>query len=233
MAKAYRSNKYGGIYSDNFNTPVGRLFWLYVATPKEYKGPRDPSKPPPTPKYEVSIAFEKENPKTATLMEALKAETAEMISNFNVGKKTKLGEVELFQDGEADQELTTKYPWLKGCYFITCRSMYQPKTVDRAGDEYPTKDLQGGMKGKVAFQCCISNAGLSYTLEGLQFWEDDGQRFGGSSRNPAALFSACDDESSVSAKSAETPATEAVAHPPTEPVAAKGQKGKAALVNML
>ncbi len=225
MSKAYRSNKYGGLYSDTFNTPVGRLFWLHLVTPKQFRGAVDAGKEPPKPKYEATIAFPKDDPKTKVLLENLTAEVKAMVDAFNVGKKTKLGEVQIFQDGDESQETYTKYPWVKGCYFMTARSGFAPLAVDKGGDEYAVKDIVGGMKGKIAFQCCISNGGLSFTLEAAQFWEDDGQRFGGGARSTAQLFDACADEAP---KAEEAPAAVAV-----NGEAPKAQKGKAALVNML
>lgn len=234
MGKAYRSNKYGGLYSDTFNTPVGRFFWMYVAKPKTYRGPVDPGKAPPTPKYEASIAFPKDDPKTKVLIEKVTLEVSQMVAAFNVGKKTKLGEVQIFQDGDENQEFYTKYPWVKGCYYMTARTGFAPGIVDRAGDEYAAADLQGGMKGKIAFQCCVSNGGLSFTLEGIQFWEDDGTRFGGTARTASQLFDACDEEpAQETARPTETGVSTAPSSETASPATTKGQKGKSALVNML
>lgn len=249
----FQMKEFGMVFGDeSFTTPVGRLFWLGLVSAKAYKGTVKEGDKAPEPKYEATVAFPKDHPKTATLLAAIKSETDGMVAQYNadIGKKMKLGEVGLLQDG--DDMDTEQYPWVKGCWVVTARNKNAVVAVDTAGEGYDVKDLLGGMKGKLAFTVRLSAKGLSYNLKAVQFTEDDGQRFGGGAKTATELFSACSEAEEGTCCAAKAEVTETVATTsapePVAPVAAvttaqpstasptpatPAQKGKNAIVNML
>lgn len=238
---SYKPDAYGGIYGDTYNTPVGRLFWLHLKEPKPVTFAPKEGQAPAAPKFEATCCFDKSNPKTATLKESLQKEVDAMIAHYNQGKKMKLGSCELFQDGDNDV-LAEKYPWLRGTWFVTARTRtFEPtKLIDKTGDPYAIADLNSGNKGRIAFQPRIGATGISYSLQAVQFWEDDGQRFGGKGKEASEMFKdACDGDTCGTAcdttKAAEPTALDEEETKPI-PVAKSNKqepKGKAALVNML
>lgn len=221
----YKQTEFGLYEQEHHQTPIGRLFWLHLqqVKPPNKKFKTQDGKEIPG-KYEATVCFDKESPKSMGLKTELEGIAKELIGVFNKGRKQKLGECDVFQDGD-ELSAEGKYEWCRGCWVLTARTKLQPKVVDRSGNEVDLKDVVGGVKGRIAFKCAVFASGLTYNLEGIQFWEDDGKRFGGGMRNPASLFDACEEDSK-----ANQPGD---GEPPTAVTPTKGQKGKNAIVNML
>ena len=251
MSKYYKHPKFRHVYGQTLATPVGRIYWPSLVTPKAPPPPK-PGEQPGSARFEVSIGFDKADSRLLVFKTQLKEMTDEMVALFNEDRKSTLGSCSLLLDGDeyiaGAADRAEKYPYYKGRMVLTARNAKEipdKHVLDRQNNQIPRSTFAGGMECKLVVTPMCTAHGISYKLEVVQLWNDDGTRYGGGGRNPLELLAACEDaepdvavaalnatEVSVIVKGIDA-AGKAVTETITQPAPATGQKGlKAAIAKL-
>lgn len=236
--KHWKHPTFGMIFASEFPTPVGRFCWPTLVTPKEPPPPKE-GQAPGKPRYEITLLLAKDDPKVKIFAEAVDADAKEAIKYFNQGRAATIGDCMLFgKNGDGDSYDLEKYPYYKGHWVLVARNSERLADKDIIGanvsEMYKREDLKGGMLGRLVVQVLITAHGISYKLKCVQVKADDGVRFGGGSRDVRDLLDDLTEEDSAPNGVVEEPIVEnkPVETPPAA-VTTKGNKGKAAAVNLL
>lgn len=233
MGKYYKHPTYGMVYGISLPTPVGRGGWPHLVTPKDAPPPKENEKQG-APRYEQSIFLEKDNPAVIKFVKTIKDMTDEMLEYFNQKRAAQMGSCMLFgKNGDGDEMDLEKYPFAKGCYVLVARNTKPVKVVDRTVPKPKVIDtalIAGGIKVKFVVCPLITAHGISYKLEAVQLWEDDGIRFAGAARDSAELFDACEDDG---VESEGEGVIEVVGSAPITQLEKSSKKGKAAALDLL
>lgn len=229
-SKYYKHPTFGIVFGEDNLSPIGRLVWPALVTPKDPPPPQE-GQQPGQPRYEITLLLDKENEKVKAFFAAMKTATDEMVALFNQGTKgATMTPARLFNDGDNGFDLE-KYPYYAGKWVIAARNKEMVGICAADGvTKVEPKDVLGGLKGRLNLQPLITSHGISFKLKGIQVAGDDGQRFGGGTRDPMGLFSACTDDGEEAVSSG-MPAVEAAEPEVKAPVQTK--KGKEAMVNLL
>lgn len=225
--KFYKHPQYGHVYGDSTPTPVGRICWPYLIKPKDAPPPQE-GQPQGAPRYEATLLLEKDNPAVMAFVEGIKTMTDVMLVDFNHKRAAALGTCLLFgKSGDGDEADLEKYPFYKGCHVLVARNVKPIKVVDKNRKVIEPAIIMGGIKGRFVINPIITAHGISYKLEAVQFWQDDGVRFGGSARDAVELFDACEEDDVESNGTPEEATNQPVSEVP------KGSKKKAAALDLL
>lgn len=212
MSKFYRDPATGRVYGETIATPKGRFSWPHMASPKADKSKDGKD----ILRYEITLLLPKEDPKVVKFLDDLSTmifgytETefgtaprdpkGQMIYGgvlglFNKGSVTKVSFDSLLKDGDnADHE---KYPYYANHYILLARRGAERGEVDLRGPDKKkaTADkFVGGVKGILILQPHCGPTGLSFKMEGAQWLEDDGTRFGGGIRSIDKFLEAVSEE---------------------------------------
>lgn len=196
----YQHPQYKRVYGDTLLTPVGRLVWPALVTPKEPPPPQE-GQAPGRPRYEVTWLSEG----TAGLEEfmlQLDSMVRAMLAQYNTSVSAKLAEItDLLQDGgKMDPE---KYPFYKNNVYLIARSSWPSRkpgetkgwqVKNRNKEVIDPADVKGGMLGRLLVTPHIGPTGVSYRIELIQVTGDDGVRYGGAARDHDAMLTALDGE---------------------------------------
>lgn len=186
----YKHPTFGHVYGVKLVTPVGRLSWPSLVTPREGM---EVNGNPGTPRYELTLLLEEKNPKVKVFFERVERMAEEMCEVFNgVGesplKKKKASRIDpedlTFYKTDDEFDLD-KYTYYKNQLIIVARNAERPNLISldkTEKDEYvqlePTKFIAGQLI-RIVVTPIITVHGLSYKLNDVQFIRDDGVRFGG------------------------------------------------------
>lgn len=231
MGNLYKHPKFGFVYGEAMVLPFGRCAWPSLVKPKDPPPPKE-GEQPGQPRYEITYLLDKSDPKVQGWMAAIAKMGAEMLKLFNEGRKAKLSIEEYAKDGNSfDLE---KYPYYKDQLVLVARNAKVPTFVDKKKKELSAEAIQGGMIVGGVVTPLITAHGMSYKLEVVQLWEDDGKRFAGSNRSGSYLDmipEAADGEEKAAVEEAavEDQTSEVAAAEVTAPKAT----GKAAALAML
>ena len=234
----YKHPKFGHVYGELIASPVGRCCWPSLVNPKAPPPPQE-GQAPGQPRYEVTVLLPKDSPKVDEFVEKISTMATEMLKLFNEGRKAKVSDIEMVQDGDAyDLE---KYPFYKGCYVLVARNANNPKVINHdkpKSSVIEPKEIAGGMKVRVLVTPLITAHGLSYKLEVCQLISDDGTRFGGGQRDTIGFLDALEDgEEEIEQAKAEEDEAEEEDLKEEAPAPKKGRpplsKGKQVSVNLL
>lgn len=187
--KHWKHPQYGHVYAnDNVPTPIGRLSWPSLVTPKAPPPPKE-GQAAGSPRYEVTILLAKEDAETDSFVASLDVLKKEMLDIFNDGRGAKIGDCKTVTDGDTfDHE---KYPYYKGEWVLVARiSKNEFLCVDSQDppQPYPKDKILGGMLGKLLVTPIVTAHGMSFKLDVVQFIKDDGVRYGANSRTPESLL---------------------------------------------
>lgn len=236
--KHWKHPQFGMVFAGEFPTPVGRLAWPSLITPKDPPPPKE-GQPPGKPRYEITILLPKDDPKVVAFCALIDADSKEAIKYFNQGRAATIGDCMLFgKNGDGDNYDHEKYPYYKGNWVLVARNAEKTPDKDIIGgsttEAYPRENIKGGMLGRLVVQILITAHGISYKLKCVQVKADDGVRFGGGSRDVRDLLDDLAEEDGSPNGVVEEPVVEnAPAEAPKAVAPAKGNKGKAAAVNLL
>jgi hypothetical protein len=182
MGKYYRHPKFGRVYGTTLKTPIGRLCWPALATPKE-----DNFQGVVTSRYGITILLKKDDPKTQAFVDSINTmldEEGGMLEIFNEHADVRISlNSEVLKDGDGfDME---KYPYYAGQYVVLARNekqipVYGPTGKDEVLD--PSM-IKGGVLGRVILTPHLGPSGVSFKAEAVQYYKDDGVKLGGSARN--------------------------------------------------
>jgi len=231
MGKYYKHPTYGHVYGLSIPTPIGRGGWPNLVKPKAAPPPKEGEKQG-APRYEQTLFLQKDNPSVIKFCETIKNMTDEMIELFNHKRAATIGGCRLFgKNGDGDEMDLEKYPFAKGCHVLVARNANPVKVVNKERKIIEPGLIEGGVKVRFVINPIVTAHGISYKLEAVQLWEDDGVRFAGAARDAVELFDACSDDDVES----ETEDTEINGDAPTTPpeVQKSGKKGKAAALDLL
>lgn len=215
--KYYKHPQFGMVFGEDIKTPIGRVSWPSLVTPKAPPPPK-PGEEPGKPRYEITLILGKDNDDVKSFMTAVEAMANEMLPLFNEGKKAQLSGLLTAADG--DKFDTEKYNYYKNSWIIAARNANPPKIVNAGLVGMEPNQIYGGQECILVVQPLITAHGLSYKLKVVQLVKDDGTRYGGSARDGTDLLSAIQLDGAIEV---EPPA---VSKP-------KGGKGKDAMVNLL
>jgi hypothetical protein len=213
MGKYYRHPKFGRVYGNTLPTPIGRLCWPALVTPKEdnYQGKV-------TLRYGITVLIDKEDPKTLAFKEKLDTmldEEGGMLAIFNEHADVNISlSGEVLKDGdEFDQE---KYPYYAGKYVILARNEKQIPVYGPSGSEeiLDPSVIHGGVLGRVVLTPHLGPSGVSFKAEAVQYYKDDGVRFGGSVRNINAFLDAIKDDDDMGPEATEDEETDELQQEP-------------------
>lgn len=230
MTNYYKHPTYGMVYGKSIVSPLGRLCWPFLVTPKN-PPPATDGNPPGAPRYEVTIALPKADLKVKKFVKEVKEMTDEMLVLFNKGRSAKLSELSLFgKYGDGDEADHEKYPFYEGTWNLVGRNTQVAKVVDASKKIIEAKTIEGGMIGRLIVTPLITSHGISYKLEAVQFVKDDGVRFAGSARDSLDLFDACADDDCIETKE---PLDVVEEEEEAAPTPKKQKRGKEAALDLL
>jgi hypothetical protein len=193
MAEKISKHKtYGFVYGISNKTPLGRLAWVNLVTPKESTFPVKEGDKVPAPRYELTLLLKKSDPKVKAFVAELELQKKEMVELFNEGKKTKIGIDEVIKDG--DEMDTDSYPFYAGNYYMVPKKEQRPPIYDSNVEPIEPGAVIGGMPGLCVVRPICTSHGISYQLLTVQLGKDDGVRFGGGKSDAKALLTALGDE---------------------------------------
>lgn len=235
--KHWKHPQFGMVFAGEFPTPVGRLAWPTLITPKDPPPPK-PGDAPGKPRYEVTILLPKEDAKVKTFCEAVDKDAKEAIAYFNQGRGATIGDCMLFgKNGDGDAYDHEKYPYYKGHWVLVARNSEKTPDKDIIGanvnEPFKREDIKGGMLARLVVQVLITAHGISYKLKCVQIKPDDGVRFGGGSRDVRDLLDDLIEDNEPQNGVPEQPAMEQKADIAPSAVQRKINKGKEAAVNLL
>lgn len=189
MGKYYRHPKFGRVYGNTLKTPIGRLCWPALSAPKE-----DTFNGQTTSRYGCTILLPKEDGKSADFIEKLNNmldEEGGMLEIFNEHADVNISlSSDVLKDGDTfDME---KYPYYKGNYVLLARNEKPVPVYGASGkdDILEPSVIVGGVLGRCIVTPHLGPSGVSFKLDAVQFWKDDGTKFGGAGRNLDAFLDA-------------------------------------------
>ena len=219
MSKYYKHPQFGMVFGEDLVSPIGRLAWPSLVTPKDPPPPK-PGEQPGKPRFEATILYKKGNPKIDSFLETVAGQAGEMQTLYNQGKATTISIGSIVKDGDSFD--MTKYPYYADHWVLIARNATQPEMCDANNADIPASSFIGGMKVRAMLQPMVTAHGLSYKLKLLQLVADDGTRFAGGTRDYRSLLGALDEEGEETEAVAEevAPQVEApvAATPPKKPV---------------
>lgn len=192
--KYYQHPRYKRVYGDDMVSPIGRIVRMALVEPREPNEQWEDGKP----RYEATLLLPKGSEVVENFLSDIEVMVDEMVAQYNqaAGKGTaKIAIDDVCEDGDVAEWIDDeKTPYYRGHYILVLRNMKQPKFLDRNKAVIDGAEIQGGMKVRTVITPHVGPTGVAYKLERVQLVADDGERFGGSTRNHDALLSACDEE---------------------------------------
>ncbi len=186
----YKHPAYGHVYGKRIKTPIGRIAWPALVTPKENTFPVPDGQTPPPPKYEVTFLIPKKSEQGALWLENIKTMKNQMVKMFNDGRKgakIAVSDEDIVKDG--DNMDAEKYPYYKDHWFIVAKNAKVPDVYNQDVESIEASVPVGGMKAVLIVKPICTSYGLSYQLLTLQLAKDDGVRFGGGQKDSKDLLS--------------------------------------------
>lgn len=178
--------KFNIVYGEPMVSPQGRFSWPSLAEPKAPLPPKEGEKPG-TPKYEVTLLLPKTDPQVVKFVKQLEKIAAEMVPLYNQRAQNEIAKVKrILRDG--DQSDLEKYPNEEGHWLLTARFKDRPDILGKNQEEIAPDFIKGGMIGRLVVTPSLSAGGLGYGLNVVQFFSDDGVRFGGTKQDYRSLL---------------------------------------------
>lgn len=192
--KISKHKTYGFVYGISNKTPLGRLSWANLVTPKESTFPLKEGETPPPPRYEVTLLLKKSDPAVKAFVADLEKQAKEMVALFNEGKKAKIQIEEVIKDGDLLD--TDTYPFYKDCYYLVPKTPKKPEIYDSNVEPVDAGVVKGGMPGLCVVRPICTAHGISFQLLTVQLGKDDGVRFGGGRTDVKSLLTSLNDDTS-------------------------------------
>lgn len=211
-----RHPKYGHVYGHKIVTPVGRLAWPYLVSPREGM---DSVNGKGQPRYEATILLDEKNPKVSEFVAEVEKMATGMASLFNRSdvtaeddddtegtpfsrklkkqkKRVQLNPADLtIVKTEEDFDIK-KYPQYKGMYVLVARNADKPVLIGinktEVGTYTPVEAAKfiAGLLVRFVITPLLTIHGLSYKLNDVQLIRDDGKRYGGQQDSSGLLAEA-------------------------------------------
>ncbi len=203
MSKYKAHAEYGHVYGDTLATPIGRLCWIYLVSPKPAKETKEGEKPG-KPRYEVTLLLSKTDPALAPFTETIDKMYDEMLAVFNKKRLSQqgapLGKGPLFSDGDGDWVDKEKYPFYAGNHLLRATNTQKPGIWDAVRVGLDPESINAGMIGRLVITPMATSHGLRFKLTDVQMLKDDGVRYSGFFGNTSSFLDAIGpaDESSTS-----------------------------------
>lgn len=185
-------DKNGNVWTnEDILTPLGRFVWVYLVTPKASTFAAKPGEAPAAPKYSCGLLLKKDDPKVAAFRQQVIGVVNPALELKNEGSSTTIGIREVFKDG--DSPLYKDYPYYKNMWLFTGGNPAKPEVFDKDLNRMDPAKLVGGMMGRFKVSPFIVNSGVSYRLYTVQFYKDDGTRFGAGAKDPLDMMTKIED----------------------------------------
>lgn len=198
----WKHPEYGMVFGPKMVTPMGRLSWAHLVKPKEWQGKVEEGKAKPKPRFEVTMAYKKDDAKVKLWFEQLELHKDEMVKVFNEGAKAKIMVDSTAKDGDKDFDFE-EYPSLEhyaGHWILIARNETAPSLYGLDKDDkgnlqtVEAKKFVGGILARCVIAPIITaSGGITYKLHDVQYLRDDGTRFGGGITEGSDLLSNTDD----------------------------------------
>lgn len=186
--KYYRHPEFGQVYGERLLTPIVRMVWPQLVTPKA--GKVTEKNPNPPLKYQITFMLDKDAGTTKAFLAEAKKMTDEMLVIFNEKRKTgKLADIGVLRDGDdTDYYKADKYPYYKNQWLIAATNKDRILTVGPKKETLDPSAFIGGMLVRGVVVPMITPTGLSWRCEMVQLAKDDGTRIGATRPEAGSLL---------------------------------------------